>query len=84
LYEKEDAERRDTMLKLAIIADRPRAPPERRVSAILARIREHRGEEIDEEQRSLDAMSHWRDPIERLRTHHRQRRTLVDDNPASG
>jgi hypothetical protein len=71
------------MLKLAIIADRPRAPPEPRVSVILARIREHRGEEIEEE-RCLDGMLHWRDPIERLRTHRRQRRTLVDDNPASG
>ena len=72
------------MLKLAIAADRPRAPPEWRVTAILAGITEHRGEEIDEEERCLDAMLHWRDPIERLRTHRRQRRTLVDDNPASG
>jgi hypothetical protein len=72
------------MLKLAIIVDRPRAPPERRVSAILARIAEHRGEEIGEEERCLDAMLHWRDPIERLRTRRRPRRTLVDDNPASG
>ena len=72
------------MLKLAIIADPPRAPPEWRVSTILAGITQPRGEEIDEEQRCLDAMLHWRDPIERLRTHRRQRRTLVDDNPASG
>jgi hypothetical protein len=71
------------MLKLAIIADRPRAPREWRVSAILAGIMEPRGEEIDEE-RCLGAMSHWRDPIGRLRTCRRQRRTLVDDNPASG
>jgi hypothetical protein len=72
------------MLKLAIIADRPRAPPPQRVSAMLARITQHRGEEVDEEERCLNAMLHWRDPIERLRTHRRQRRTLVDDNPASG
>jgi hypothetical protein len=42
---------RHTMLKLAIIADRPRAPPERRVGAIRPGITEHRGEEIDEEER---------------------------------
>jgi hypothetical protein len=72
------------MLKLAIIADRTRAPPEQRVSATLARLTEYRGKDIDEEERCLDAMLHWRDPIERLRTHRRQRRTLVDDNPASG
>jgi hypothetical protein len=72
------------MLKLAITADRPRAPPPWRVTAALAGITEHRGEEIDEEKRCLDAMLHWRDPIERLRTRRRPRRTLVDDNPASG
>jgi hypothetical protein len=72
------------MLKLAITADRPRAPTEWRVGAILAGMTEHRGDEIDEEQRCLDAMLHWRDPIERLRTYRRQRRTLVEDNPASG
>jgi hypothetical protein len=72
------------MLKLAITADRPRALPEGRVGAILAGITEYRGEEIDEEERCLDAMLHWRDPVERLRTRRRQRRTLVDDNPASG
>jgi len=72
------------MLKLAIIADRPRAPPDWSVSAVLAGITQYCGKDIDEEERSLAAMSHWRDPIERLRTHHRQRRTLVDDNPASG
>ena len=72
------------MLKLATIADRPRAPPEWRVSAVLARITEHRGKEIDEEERCLDAMLHWRDPIEQPLTLRRQRRTLVDDNPTSG
>jgi hypothetical protein len=69
------------MHKLGIIADPPRAPPERRIRAQMT---EPRGEEIDEEERCLDGMLHWRDPIERLRTHRRQRRTLVDDNPASG
>jgi hypothetical protein len=72
------------MLKPATRADRPRTPPERRVGTILARMTEHRGEETDEEERCLDAMLHWRDPIERLQTHRRPRRTLVDDNPASG
>ena len=73
------------MLKLAITADRPRAPPEWRVGAILAGMTERRGKEIDEEERCLAAMLHWRNPIERRpQTHRRQRRTLVDDNPASG
>jgi hypothetical protein len=31
----------------------------------------------------LDAMLHWRDPVERLRSLP-QRRTLIDDNPCSG
>jgi hypothetical protein len=72
------------MLKLAITTNRPRAPLERRVCDMLAGITEHRERDIDEEERCLDAMLHWRDPIERLRIQRRQRRTLVDDNPASG
>jgi hypothetical protein len=72
------------MLKLAITTDRPRAPLERRVCDTLAGITEHRERDIDEEERCPEAMLHWRDPIDRLRTHRRHRRTLVDDNPASG
>ena len=32
---------------------------------------------------ALDAMLHWRDPVERLWSV-RRRRTLIDDNPCSG
>jgi len=72
------------MLKLPSIAHMPRAPPEWRVSIIIARIREYRGQEIDEEEHCLEAMLHWRDPVERLRPHRHRRHTLIDDNPSSG
>ncbi|MGC9959477.1 hypothetical protein [Roseiarcus sp.] len=72
------------MLKLTISGAEPRPPPEWREA--LARIRQLRLTEIaqDEEQQGLEAMLHWRDPIERLRTLRRRNHTLVDDNPASG
>ncbi len=72
------------MLKLPSIGHRSRGPPEWRVNAILARIREYRGQEIVEEERGLEAMSHWRDPVKRLRPRRHGCHTLVDDNPASG
>ncbi len=72
------------MLKLPSIGHRSRAPREWPVSVILAQIRERRGPEIDEEEHGLEAMSHWRDPVERLRLRRHGRHTLVDDNPASG
>ena len=72
------------MLRLPSIGHRPRAPPEWRVSVIIARIREYRGQQVDEEERCLEAMLHWREPVERLLTHRPRRHTLVDDNPASG
>ena len=37
-----------------------------------------------ERMHALDDMLHWRDPVERLRTLRRLRRTLIDDNPCSG
>jgi len=72
------------MHKLPSIGHRSRAPPEWRVSVILARIRQHRWQEIDEEERCPKAMLHWRDPVERLRPRRHGRHTLLDDNPASG
>ena len=72
------------MLKLPKVGDRSRAAPEWRFTVILAQIREYRGQAIVEEERCLEAMLHWRDPVERLRPRRHGRRTLVDDNPASG
>jgi hypothetical protein len=37
-----------------------------------------------DEERCLEAMLHWRNPIERSRALRCKRRALVDDNPASG
>jgi len=63
----------------------PRQPPERRKASILTRIRALRFTEIEaDEERSGEAMLHWRDPVERARTLRCRNHTLVDDNPASG
>jgi hypothetical protein len=53
---------------------------------ILDRLRSLPHTEIEQcEARSLEAMLHWRDPAERLRTFRcRHCHTLADDNPASG
>jgi hypothetical protein len=72
------------MLKLPRVGDSSRAVQEWGVTVILAQIREYRAQAIVEEERCLEAMLHWRDPIERHRPHRHRRRTLVDDNPASG
>jgi len=82
------------MLRSEVTGPRPRAPPWR---VILARVREQhwrvREEDLDEgglllngrgRMHALDEMLHWRDPVERLRTLRRRRRTLIDDNPSSG
>ena len=82
------------MLGLTINAHRPRGPPEWRV--ILKRIREQHRRQIEEKEigeaeqwqngtdHTLEAMLHWRDPVERLRVLRRRRKTLIDDNPSSG
>ena len=85
------------MLRSEVTGHRPRAPPQWRV--ILARVREQhwrvREQDWKESEEgelllngkgahTLDAMLHWRDPVERLRTLRRRRRTLIDDNPCSG
>ncbi len=61
---------------------KPRAPPQWRV--ILTRVRERRWTASEEETLPLQAMVHWRDPTERLRTLRRRRHGLLDDNPSSG
>jgi hypothetical protein len=71
-----------TMTKFAIIGLKPRSPAD----WVLARIGQHRITDMEQERNGLEAMLHWRDPVERLRTLRRRRHahTLVDDNPASG
>ena len=72
------------MLRSANIHDeqKPREPPQWRV--MLTRIREQRWTATEEEAHPLEAMLHWRDPHERLRTIRRRRGGLLDDNPSSG
>jgi len=71
------------MLKSTINGPKPEPAPQWRKT--LARIRHVRSTDVEpEEERSLEAMLHWRDPVDRLRTRRRRRHTLVDDNPASG
>ena len=86
------------MLRSEVTAHRPRAPPQWRV--ILARVREQHWRVREQDWKeskegelllngrarlhALDEMLHWRDPVERLRTFRRRRRTLIDDNPCSG
>jgi hypothetical protein len=70
-----------TMRKLGINGAKPRSPAE----WVLSRIRQHRMTETGQESQDFEAMLHWQDPVERLRTIRRQHtHTLVDDNPASG
>ena len=51
---------------------------------VLERIGVRRWKEIEGEERCLEAMLHWRDPIVRVRLLRRHHRTLLDDNPSSG
>jgi hypothetical protein len=70
-----------------IIANGPWRLPEWRKTGMLDRLRPLRVTEIEQdEERCLEAMLHWHDPTERLRTLRCRcsRHTLVDDNPASG
>jgi hypothetical protein len=70
-----------------IVGYGPRPPPKRFKVNIFVGLRPLRLTEVEQdEERFLEAMLHWHDPVERLRafrcrchTH-----TLVDDNPASG
>ena len=67
---------------LALSGHKPHASPPWRV--ILTRVRVYRLTVVEPEERPLEAMLHWRDPIERLQRLRSQRRSLLDDNPSSG
>jgi hypothetical protein len=81
------------MLRPTMNGHKPRGPPKWRV--ILTRIREQHWRQIEEKEvgqaeqwpnginHTLEAMLHWRDPVERLRVLRRRRKTLIDDNPSS-
>jgi hypothetical protein len=67
------------------MGEKPRTLPLWRKIDVFARLRPHCLTEIEQdEERCLEAMLHWHDPVERLKTLRRRRHTLVDDNPASG
>jgi len=81
------------MLRPTMNGHKPRGPREWRV--ILTRIREQHRRQIEEKEigqaeqwqngidHTLEAMMHWRDPVERLRIHRCRRKTLINDNPSS-
>ena len=73
------------MPMFTIVGHRWRRLSEWRKIDIFARPRRLTEVEQDEERR-LEAMLHWHDPEERLRTLRRRchAHTLVDDNPTSG
>jgi hypothetical protein len=70
----------------AILADKLRAQPSwRRLDEAVAKMRPYCLTEIEQdEEHCLEAMHHWRSPVERSRTVHCRRHALVDDNPTSG
>jgi hypothetical protein len=75
------------MPKFTILAQELRRLPQWWKVDILVRMRPlHLTEVEQEEERCLEAMSHWHDPDERLRRFccRAHAHTLVDDNPASG
>jgi hypothetical protein len=60
-------------------------PSWRKVDEAFAKMRPHCLTEIEQdEEHCLEAMSHWHDPVSRLRTLRCRSHTLVGDNPASG
>jgi hypothetical protein len=71
-----------------VIGHKSRGPPQ--WSVIVTKVRQYRRTEIDpgvdprEGEHPLDAMLHWRDPAERLRSLRCRRKSLLDDNPSSG
>jgi hypothetical protein len=73
------------MPMFAIVGDKPRLQPSWLKIEIFAKLRPRRLTELEQdEERCLEAMIHWRDPVERSRTLRCRSHTLVDDNPASG
>jgi hypothetical protein len=73
------------MPMFATIGDKLRARPTWRKIDVFVRLRPHCQTEVEQdEERCLEAMVHWRDPVAKLRTLRCRGHTLVDDNPASG
>lgn len=73
------------MPMFATISEKLRAQPTWQKLDVFIRLRPHCLTEIEQdEERCLEAMLHWHDPVERLKTLRGRRHTLVDDNPASG
>jgi hypothetical protein len=71
------------MLCSEVTGQRPRARPRREQEW---KESEDREPLLDDRERmhAFDEMLHWQDPEQRLHTLRRRRRTLIDDNPASG
>jgi hypothetical protein len=68
-----------------IVGDRPLPHLSWRKIHVFDRLRPARLTELEQdEEHCLEAMSHWHDPVSRLRTFRSRIHTLVDDNPASG
>jgi hypothetical protein len=74
------------MPMFATLADKLRTQPSwRKLDEAVARMRPHCLTEIEQdEEHCLEAMRHWRSPVERSRALRCKRRALVDDNPSSG
>ena len=67
------------------MGEKLRALPSWRERHVFAKLRPHCLTEIEQdEEHCLDAMLHWRDPVERMQLLRRRRHALVDDNPTSG
>ena len=67
------------------MGEKLRALPSWREIDVFAKLRKHCLTEIEQdEEHCLDAMLHWRDPVERSRILRSRRHALVDDNPTSG
>jgi hypothetical protein len=67
------------------ISERLHAQPIWRKIDAIARLRPHCLNEVEQdEERCLEAMLHWHDPVAKLQTLRFRSHTLVDDNPASG
>ena len=67
------------------MGEKLRALPSWREIDVFVKLRKHCLTEIEQdEEHCLDAMLHWRDPVERSRILRSRRHALVDDNPTSG
>lgn len=52
--------------------------------ALFGQIDDGRSNELEDAERCLEAMAHWRDPSEKRRIRRCRRHSLLDDNPTSG